>query len=840
MKRLGTACLAGFLLALLAFAPESRAQDNAGIDHPLFEGPAHEVPRLLFDQEHIRLTVRFEPEDGRLFGIVKLRVRALSDTLRTLPLDAGPLDIYSVQVGTLDSLKRETAYTDSLGMLWISLDSLEVSSEPFEVQVTYSTTPAAGMHFRKIDPADSSYSTHIWTDTTPGTLKHWLPVIDHPSERVTSEILATVPPAMSVVSNGRLVQEMDTEDEMKLFHYVQDRPHALRGIGLVAGHFRHIQESVSLSDGNTVNVETWAPAYAARQIQRTFEEIPDIITFFSDELDYNYPWPAYSQVVFDGLLTEDISYTGFSLLSDRVLKNERVAIDEPGQWEMASMAAKQWSGHLLSVDFWSDLWLTESLSRYLGLMYLKDRSGEASYYTKLAALKDQYLAEAASYRRPLVWNQWDTPLSLFDAHARAKGVWVFHMLNQNAGEPNFWAVLANFARRMAYQPVTTDDLLASTTEVLQRSVAPFFDDWVYSAGHPVFDLNYQHDLIAESLYVSVDQIQEGYLVTSRFGGQLDLESYSLAGPTRHTVTFKHSDELFTFPMAIAPRYLNFDPDHVLLAEKNTQQTASAWMTQLRYASNPLSQLEAIQHLHDFDDDPALLIGLQSALNSRPIPEVRAGILELIAALPPSDATKRTIIDAYEDPSPIVQKAVLRSLESFEDHSDLIILAMESAQNSQSYKLQAQAVETLARIGAAGAADIIESALITPSHRDVIRQAAIRSLTYLRLSTRERVQKLLDLTRPSHSTETRRAAINSLGELAALNNRQSLAAIVDLLDDRDPLIRKAAIHALGATNLDEAFETLQNHSGAEIDPKVLQTTRSVLRDLRIKQNAAGSS
>ena len=797
----------------------SSAQDSDVPAHPFFTGEVHEAPEMQFDQEHVRLALRFEPEEGRLFGVMTLRVRPIVDSLDVLPLAANEIDVYGVQVGLLDSLQLNAAHADSAGSLWISLDSLQTTNAPFEVRVTYSATPKTGMHFRRIASSDTTYATHIWTDDTPGTLGNWLPLIDNPADRLTSEIIATVPPAMSVISNGRLIEEMETEDQMALYHYVQDQLHAAHHIGLVVGYFEKLDDEIGLPNGSSVTYSRWLPSYGLHHAATTFAEVPDILRFFSEHLDFSYPWPQYTQVVYDGMLLENSSFTGFSLLNDRVLTDDRARIDDPGILYLATTVAQQWAGHLTASDFWSELWLPQSLSHFLGMLYLKKQAGEVEYFIELERLKNAYLAESKIYSRPLVWNQWSSPLSMKDTHGTAKGVWVLHSLYQMMGEESFLAALRDFFSRQAFQPISTDDFLNSLNTAFNKSLDTFFDNWVYSAGHPEINLDYQHDLVAESLYVSIEQTQDGYLVPPFYSMDTSLESYSLSGPARYDITLSEQDELIALATPIQPRYVLPDPEHRFLAERFVEQGASSWITQLRYATNPLSQIEAIRNLTLFVDDPALLIGLQSALSSRPAAVVRAGIIELVATLPQTDATKRTILEAYEDPDPAIKRVVLRSLERFEDHTDLTILALEAAQSAESYALQAQGVETLARIGAPGAADVIESALVTPSYRDIIRRTALRSLFFLDISSRERIEKTLRYTEPEHSTEARTAAIENLGIFADLDNRRSANALISLLDDPDPLIRKVAVQTLGQTKLEEARESLQNRLEKEEEPLV---------------------
>lgn len=557
-----------------------------------------------------------------------------------------------------------------------------------------------------------------------------------------------------------------------------------------------------------------------------------MLVYFSEKLNFTYPWARYDQLVIDTPFMHPMSLTGLTVLNTEILLDERAAIDQPNSFSLATDVARQWFGHLINADYWSDIWLTESLPRFLGLMYIKSTRGDAEYFALLNHKADQYFEEAGQYKRPLAWNQWPARHFLIDEHAMSKGVWFFHSLYEKLGEEGFWMFIQELTRKYAFRPINTDQLLTLLSEENDAGFGGFFDDWVYSAGHPVLNLDYQYDLVSESLYVSVEQLQEGYLVPPVFQMDLTLETYSLAGPSRHKVTLTEQDQLFSIPLSLQPRYVILDPDHELLAATSSEQSANAWVSQLRYASHPLSQLRALDQLQAFADDPALLIGLQSAMQSRPIPEVRAGIIELIALLPHSDATYKMLLNTYEqDDSPVVKRAVLQSLEQFENKADLHIIAMEAAQSAESYLLQAQAVASLIKTGIPKATDLLQSALITPSYKDIVRRTAIRSIEHTDLSTRERVKIAQDYSKArNNSIEVRLTAMELLASLAGLQNKQSLTSLSALVNDDESIIRQAAITHLKNIGAATERETLEKRLEKERNPRVVYAIEDALRTL----------
>ena len=830
-----------FLAALLFLVNPAHAQDFTTPQHPLFTSPVRELPEKPFDQEHIRLALRFEPASGQIYGTAKLRIRPNDVTRDRLYLHAEDLDIYSVQVGVLDSLTVSAAYSDSAaGILAIALDSLQVKGVPFEVQITYLARPNTGLSFRSLSSGNTSEGLHIWTDGAPSHMRHWLPLIPHGADRVTSELITTVPPGLTVWSNGRLIEQLETEDGMTLFHYVQDQPHSLRDIGFFAGYFTVDSSAVTLSNGYSLPVRYWSPTGKAEYASASYDEIPDILSFYSEYLDFTYPWPSYAALVLDELYLEDRSLTGLSVFNDRILKDERAYLDNPETLRLATSVARQWFTHLIDVDFEADLWLVEGVAAYLGLLYLKSTLGDVAYALRLHEYADQYFEESLEYRRPLVWNQWEYPSQLKDDHSTAKGVWIMHSLHESLGDDTFQEFIRLFTREQAFKTTNTDAFLASLDAFSGQSFSAFFDDWIYSAGHPELHVDYRFDLVSESLYVAIDQKQEGFLVPSAYNLDLDIETYSISGPERQSIRIESEDQLHAVPLPMKPRYVIIGPDQPYLMRLKTEQEASSWIAQLRYATHPISQLRAIEALHSYTSDPALLIGLQSALRSRPSPAVRAAIIKLIAQLPHSEATQRTIIDAFEDESIQVKQAVLRALSAYENTSELTVIAMEAAQASESYVLQAEAVYTLSKINAPGAFGIVQSGLITDSHRDIIRQKALHALLVLGdLSTQQRYNIANEHTLTSYSTEARLAAIHVLVELASLGHKRSKRRLVALLGDKDPAIRYAVLDVFSRIGNDDDLDSLRDFLEDEYETHIILKGNQAIQYIESQQEAPTS-
>ena len=828
-----------FILAFsLAICYPIWAQEITPPNHPLFVGPVHEAPNSPFDQEHVRLAIRFEQQTGQIYGTAKLRIRALPGAPDSLALDATNLDIYSIQIGILDSLKQSATYSNDVdGKIFVHLDSLQHQQEPIELQLTYLTKPETGLFFQ--NSSKEQQGIHVWTDGVLTNTSHWLPLLANQADLFTSEIIATVPPGASVLSNGRLTEEFQTEDGMTLYHYVQDQPHSPEDIGLYTGKFDIDSTYTVLNNGFALPTYYWSTSGMTEDSKESLKEIPKMLAFFSDYLDFSYPWPSYSVLLLDDVFIQDLSLTSFTVLNTSIIKDEKARSDSMEPFRLGQLVARQWYTHLISTDFDGDVWLTESLSAYLSLLYIKSEYGDAPFYAHLQNLADQYFEEAQDYQRPLVWNQWDHPFQLFDQHAVGKGAWVFHTIHSQLGDEKFASFLRFLTKSNAFTATNTDRLLELLSEFTRSKQDALFDQWIYSAGHPQLEIDYQYDVVSESLYVSLEQIQSGYLVPSTYDLDIQFETYSIAGPETHLANIDSQDQLVSMPISMNPRYVLPGPQHPYLMELNISQGVSSWITQLRYASHPASQLNALTALKEYTDDPALLIGLQSALRSKPAPIVRAGIIHLMAQLPHSDAVQQTIIDAYEDESPLVQKAVLEVASEFEDPSGFTIIAMDAAQSSPSYVVQSEAVKTLAKVQGKDALGLIRSALVTPSHNDIIRKKALESLFFIDMSTQDRVQIANEYVSQKYSPAARMAAIEILKTLATYDNRRSRRILQSLLDDPVYLIRNAVLDVFLEIGQENDIELLNAFQKEEHDLRLFYKAQQVMQAIEYRRNAGAS-
>ena len=177
---------------------------------------------------------------------------------------------------------------------------------------------------------------------------------------------------------------------------------------------------------------------------------------------------------------------------------------------------------------------------------------------------------------------------------------------------------------------------------------------------PAFAVRYES--ASQMLRVSIEEIPDSARTPATYPIQLALEAGALGVTERFDVTLRGPSEAFDLPFPYRPRFVAVRPEEPLPMQVRIDQSAAGWVAQLRHASFPASRLAAAEALRILPPDPALIIGLRTALGEEPSSRVRAAIAQSIARLALGGAADRALAAAYEDPSAEVRKAVFASLD----------------------------------------------------------------------------------------------------------------------------------------------------------------------------------
>ena len=394
-------------------------------------------------------------------------------------------------------------------------------------------------------------------DNWPDRARHWLPLVDHPSDKATVSFTVRAPSSRTVVSNGVLVGV-----------------HALGGAGQGRSETRWRESHpiptylMVIGAGQLVRTDLAQPGCAASARHRCvpqsvytmpeqrsfvpgpFAAAPAIVRFFEDLVG---PFP-YDKLAHVQSLTRfgGMENAGAIFYADRLFVNRTL-----GDGLIAHETAHQWFGDAVTEREWGDLWLSEGFATYYAALWAREARGEAAFDRELAAIRDQVIADTVVATRPVIDSLQRNYLALLNANSYQKGGYVLHLLHQQLGDSAFHAGVRAYYARHRHGNATTDDLRSAMEAASGQSLRPFFDQWLRRPGVAQLDAGWAYDAASATVGIAVLQSTTAYAL------RLPVEVTGADGTVTRTVVDipAESRTAVTLPgrFATRPRSVRIDP-----------------------------------------------------------------------------------------------------------------------------------------------------------------------------------------------------------------------------------------------------------------------------------------
>jgi len=773
------------------------------------------------DVRHIRLDLSFDFEAKKLMGRCTTTLAAINDGLDHVEFDAVELNIHRVGRGD-----AALPYAYDGRKLRVSLDPVCASGDEVVIVIDYDAQPRRGMYFIEPDDAFPDKPREIWTQGEDEDSRYWFPCYDYPNDKATSEIVASVPAQLRAVSNGKLIAEQaDPLGKTKTYHWRQDVPHSAYLMTLCVGPYVEISESY---DG--IPIVYYVHPGREDDARRAFGNTPRMVQFFSEQIGVRYPYDKYAQVAVNDFVFGGMENTSATTQTAETLHDARAHLDFSSDPLVAHELAHQWWGDLLTCRDWAHGWLNEGFATYFETLWVEHDKGDAEFRYALHQEAHEYFEEdSKEYRRPIVCNTYREPIELFDRHLYQKGGLVLHMLRFVLGDALFWKAMHHYCEMFRGQNVITTDLQRAIEQATGKNLDWFFDQWVYKAGHPEFEVTYAWDDAAKLAHVTIHQKQHSGASDAVAGFSTPLFrmpvviDFDCSGTRiEFRVEVASQEQGFHFPLPMRPRMVRVDPGNWILKTLQFNPGKDLLLYQLKH-DDVMGRIFAA-HALAAESDPQVIDALRETLLHDPFWGVQAEVAAALGNIRSSAALDALLV-GLQLSHPKARRGAVKALGEFRDERAATALVAILERGDASYFVEGQAAAALGKTKSPQAYDALLRALDKPSYLETIRAQVFGGFGELKDA------RCIDVAKAWSSygkpLRARVGAVLCLGRLggAHLDRRDEVAEFLGTLTaDRDFRVR---------LNLPEAFEALKS-----LDPVRPHLQRMVDQELdgRIRRRA----
>ena len=448
---------------------------------------------------------------------------------------------------------RTQKYVHRENVLTIVLDQPSRVNQEVSLAIDYYGVPASGLKIAPNKYGDRTFFSDNW----PNRARHWLPTVDHPYEKATSEMIVIAPNHYQVISNGLLVEESNLNDGLKKTHWKQAVPISCWLYVLGVAEFA-IQYIDTFEDKS---IQTWvykqdreAGFYDfAVPTKHTLQFFSDYVGLFAYEKLAN----IQSNSVGGGMeAATAIFYGDNSVTGKRTSRWRNVIIHE---------VAHQWFGNAVTEYDWDDVWLSEGFATYFTLLFREHAYGREDFVSGLISSRERvfdYYEDHKNYR--IVHHNISDMTQVTSGQTYQKGAWILHMLRNLIGDEIFQEAIRNYYSRYMNSNATTDDFKHEMEVVSGLDLDMFFNQWLYQGGHIILDGSWKYDDKKKEIIIDIQQVQnDGYLFS--FPIEFGIYEEGKVAPTveQRSVTKRKSS--YSIPADLKPNKVAIDPRTVLLA-----------------------------------------------------------------------------------------------------------------------------------------------------------------------------------------------------------------------------------------------------------------------------------
>ncbi|MGH3911437.1 MAG: M1 family metallopeptidase, partial [Pseudonocardiaceae bacterium] len=339
-----------------------------------------------YDVTGYDIQLRYDPPTDRLEGHTTITARTTEDLSRF------NLDL-RLQATAVEVDGRPATIRQDGGELQVTPAQPLLADRPMTVQVDYGGVPS--------DIPASTGIAQPWTRTPDGAVAvgqpdiaaWWYPSNDHPSDKATVAVTATVPAGVEAISNGALLGGPEpAEPGWERWRWKAGEPMAPYLAFVAMGQYDLVRRDTPVGPYLAAYAQGLDPALA-KSARAAVERTPQVIEMLSQVFG-DYPFAQLGAVVPNA---QDMFFA---------LENQTRPVYAPiffaGTDDFAVVVHElthQWFGDSVSVRNWRDIWLNEGFATYAEWLY-KERTGGASTAQTAQEYYDQVPADAEFWRVP--------------------------------------------------------------------------------------------------------------------------------------------------------------------------------------------------------------------------------------------------------------------------------------------------------------------------------------------------------------------------------------------------------------------------------------------------------
>lgn len=322
------------------------------------------------------------------------------------------------------------------------------------------------------------------------------PCIDEPEAKATFDLTLHSPAGEAVISNtpvkkqetvgGKYVTTFETTPHMSTYL-----------LAFVFGDLGYKETKTKRG----VTVRCYATPDNVQFLDYSLDFAAKCLDFYEQYFDIPYPLEKCDLIALPDFASGAMENWGCITFREYGLVVDPANTSQPTKQYAAMVIAHelthQWFGNLVTMRWWTDLWLNEGFANWMSYLALDHFYPNWNVWTQYVVDEQQvaFRYDALANTHPIQVPIHDPAeiRTIFDTISYEKGGSTINMLYHFLGEQAFRDGLRYYLKEHSYKNTDTIDLWDALEKISQKPVKQFMDDWITKPGFPLLRARLEED-----------------------------------------------------------------------------------------------------------------------------------------------------------------------------------------------------------------------------------------------------------------------------------------------------------------------------------------------------------
>jgi puromycin-sensitive aminopeptidase len=315
------------------------------------------------------------------------------------------------------------------------------------------------------------------------------PCFDEPAQKSVFHVSLIVPKNKTAISNTLPVSVAEHEAGYQTIKFSPTPKMSTYLLAFIIGDFEYIESKTKRG----VQVRVFTTPGKKHQAKFALECAVKTLDFYEKYFDIKYPLPVLDMIAIPDFSSGAMENWGaITYRESALLVDEAQSSASNKQWVALVIAhelAHQWFGNLVTMEWWTHLWLNEGFASYIEYLAVDKLFPTWDIWTQFSvhdlgvALRLDALA--TTHPIEITVHHPDEIGEIFDEVSYSKGASIIRMLASYLGENNFRDGLRYYLKKHSYKNTETIHLWQAFEKVSGKPVTKMMHNWTSKPGYPV-------------------------------------------------------------------------------------------------------------------------------------------------------------------------------------------------------------------------------------------------------------------------------------------------------------------------------------------------------------------